>query len=561
MKTGTLIIAYTSILLLFSGWKANTWGATSLDKDNQEIKLSSKIEHVTVYQNSAKVSRSAETSLSKGTHVIVLSGLSPHINAQSMQVGIDKGATLLSAQFRQDHLRPEEMTDEQSYINDSLKWVNKQLLDLQAQRNIYEQEKNLIIGAAPKIGERESGYGVKMQSLREMADFHRSRLLELLKLTNAIDTQKETLTGIQTRLNAQMKEWNRRYQAYPPSGELVLTVSAEVGGSCRISCAYQVMSASWTPIYDLRSDGIDKGVNLIYKAQVKQNTGVDWSDVGLTVSTGNPTRSNARPILNPSYIDFVLSVSTPTSTGIAPPPVSNMYNLEAIVTDKKAKREERDDYGDGYSNTLDFKVQQNQLNVQFDIDIPYSIPSDNKDHLVKMKLFELPTEYKYHSVPKLDQGAFLLAKVTEWGQMGLLRGNANLFFEGTFIGQSPIDPFSTRDTLLLSMGRDESISIKRTLVTDQSSKKIIGANMKETKTIEISIRNNKNEQIDIDVLDQIPVSKNKDILVKLIEEDGAEHTEEYGKLLWRLNLLPNSSKKIRFTYTIKRPKNKSVRVY
>jgi uncharacterized protein (TIGR02231 family) len=201
-------------------------------------------------------------------------------------------------------------------------------------------------------------------------------------------------------------------------------------------------------------------------------------------------------------------------------------------------------------------VRDHQLAVEFEINLPHDIASDGKNHLVNMKSYELPATYQYHAVPKLDVAAFLLAKITNWGQYNLLTGTASIFFEDTYIGKSVINPNITSDTLLLSFGRDDQISVKREKLKDNTATKSIGQNTKETVTHKITVRNNKGMPFNIEILDHIPITRNEDIEIKLLESEGADFTESYGKLLWRLNLEPGETKEVEFSYEIKYPKGK-----
>ncbi|MFK7908173.1 MAG: DUF4139 domain-containing protein, partial [Chitinophagales bacterium] len=203
-------------------------------------------------------------------------------------------------------------------------------------------------------------------------------------------------------------------------------------------------------------------------------------------------------------------------------------------------------------------LNQNQLNLSFEVQLKQSIPTDGQYHLVDLKDYEIDAEYDYHTVPKLDEGAFLLAKITNWGNLNLLAGNANIFFDDTYIGQSFINPATTADTLLLSFGRDEQIQIKRMELNDLSETNFLGNKRTETKTYEISVRNNKGTTAHIEILDQIPISQNENIEVKLIGKDGAEYTEKYGKLLWRLDIPAGQTKKIKLEYSVKYPKGRLV---
>jgi uncharacterized protein (TIGR02231 family) len=192
-----------------------------------------------------------------------------------------------------------------------------------------------------------------------------------------------------------------------------------------------------------------------------------------------------------------------------------------------------------------------------------SIPSDGEEHIVRVQESDMKAIYEYHSVPKVDPAAFLLAKITDYGQYHLLPGRASIFYQDTYVGQSMIDPRTVGDTLLLSLGRDEAITIKRTKPVDvKSEKKIIGDTKKEVIEYEITIKNNKRAPISIEILDQVPISRQKDIEIEVDEKklSNAEYNSTYGKLLWKVNIEGNSSKKIRFGYILKYPKNQTIGV-
>jgi len=172
--------------------------------------------------------------------------------------------------------------------------------------------------------------------------------------------------------------------------------------------------------------------------------------------------------------------------------------------------------------------------------------------------FKIPATYRYHTVPKLDQSAFLLASITNYGQYNLLSGQANVFFGETFIGQVFLNPDITADTMLVSLGRDERIVVKRTRVQDKISRKLFSGSQKDTYAYETVIRNNKGFPIEIEILDQIPLTRRKEIEVELLEKDGASYNETYGKLIWNFTIKPNESRKLKLSYSVKYPEGKKV---
>ena len=203
-------------------------------------------------------------------------------------------------------------------------------------------------------------------------------------------------------------------------------------------------------------------------------------------------------------------------------------------------------------------VNDNQMDVTFNIDIPYDMPGNGKQQSVALKEFPVNTIYKYYAAPGVDKEAYLLGEVADWESLNLLAGEANIIFEGTYIGKSVIDPNTTQDTMNLTLGKDKRIVIKKDKLKDFSSVKFLGSNKKQTMTYEITVKNNKKEPILLLLKDQYPISTNKDIEVELLQSTDAEVNTDLGMLNWKLNLAPGEQKKVRISYSVKYPKDKLI---
>jgi uncharacterized protein (TIGR02231 family) len=137
-----------------------------------------------------------------------------------------------------------------------------------------------------------------------------------------------------------------------------------------------------------------------------------------------------------------------------------------------------------------------------------------------------------------------------------LPGDANIIFEGTYVGKSFIDPSSTLDTLNLTLGRDKRVVIKKEKLIDYSSTKFLGSNKLQRFTYELTVKNNKNDTVRMTLKDQYPLSTNKEIEIELLDDGGASFNSEIGVLTWKLELAPGEVKKVRFSYSVKYPKDK-----
>jgi uncharacterized protein (TIGR02231 family) len=155
----------------------------------------------------------------------------------------------------------------------------------------------------------------------------------------------------------------------------------------------------------------------------------------------------------------------------------------------------------------------------------------------------------------MDKDAYLLAEVADWQNLDLLPGDANIIMDDTYIGRSLIDPNSIADTLNLSLGRDKRVAIKRSLIKELSSLKTSGKESKQVFTYELTVKNNKLTDVNLLLKDQYPLSNIKEVTVALEDGHEAMVNPETGVLTWKIDLKPGESKKVRFSYTVKYPKD------
>jgi len=175
-----------------------------------------------------------------------------------------------------------------------------------------------------------------------------------------------------------------------------------------------------------------------------------------------------------------------------------------------------------------------------------------------MKTYEVNVDYQYYSIPKIDKNAFLIAYADNWEKLNLLEGEANIYFEGTYIGKSLLDTRFITDKLKISLGRDKNIIVNREKTKDFTTRQFIGSKKQENRAWNISVKNNKSQKISISVFDQIPVSTLEEIKVELDKSNTGKFNEETGEILWKFELNPNLSKNLQLRYSVKYPKNREL---
>lgn len=205
-------------------------------------------------------------------------------------------------------------------------------------------------------------------------------------------------------------------------------------------------------------------------------------------------------------------------------------------------------------------VKQKQTTVEFTLDIPYTVPSNGEDYAIIIARGDMAAQYEYRAVPKIEEAAYLNAKIADWTNYNLMSGEINLYFENTYIGKSALDTSIPSDTLQISLGRDQNVQIQRTPIEEFRKRNFVGNKQIDERAYRISVRNGKAQPINIQIADQIPISRNKDIDVEQVEVSGGVLNEETGKVVWELQLAATAEVQKLIAYRVKYPKGRYVLV-
>lgn len=507
--------------------------------------VDSKITDVTVFLNKAQVSRVVKTKVEAGKTNVIVTGLSSQLDPQSVQVSGKGGIIILGTSHRQNFLSEFNLPKPLRMLKDSVETLQRQIVLEQSQKEILNKEEQMLL-SNQKIG--GANQNLTVTELKGMADFYRTRLGDIVSLRMKQDEKIKKLNERIAKLNTQINSENELYRRN--TSELVVSVSAEVATAIELQVRYVVANAGWSPVYDLRAADTKNPVQLSYKANVFQSTGEEWSNVKLKLSTANPNLSGQKPELNAWYLDFYYPIAYEMAKrkSMAGAPAAPLKEMTA-----------EDDFEMKVASVADYVTTiQTALNTEFDIALPYTVASSARPVVVDIRNYDMKADYIYSVAPKLDADAFLMARATGWEEFNLLPGEANIFFEGTFVGKSFIDPNSIQDTLAVSLGRDKRIVVKREKLKDLTSKSFLGSSRKESYSWEISVRNTKTDAVKIIVEDQVPVSQNTQIEVTTVDLGGAKYNKDTGKLTWEVELTPNETRKLVYKFDVKYPKDKQV---
>lgn len=583
-------------------------------------------ESVVVFIDGAQVTRTKTVNLPQGNSTLRFVNLSPYMDAKSMQLKGDGNFTILSVNHQ--YAYPDSVLQSQE-----LSKLEKQIADLRNQIN--EKQNELEVAQAEKKFLTDNstlhanGQSTSLALIKEFAAYYSSRLSQINTKVLQINNQLNQLNQELQQLNQQQAQLKGK-----PSdrmSEVIVSLNAPTATKAHFELTYFVGNAGWFPSYDIRSNGIQQPINLLYKATVRQNTKEDWKNVRLTLSTSLPTQSSIAPKLQTYWLDYGLTSpvyttqSTNTITGVVfdengkPLPGANVsvkgttigtitdmagqYSLvlpqpnatllfsyvgyvqqeqtasqpqlnihmrpttemlaeTAIAEDcymamapTTPKMLARANKAYGSSAQLEVESTTTQTAMEFEIEMPYTLLSSNKPLNVEIGRYEVPTSYLYECTPKIDKDAFLTANITDWTKLNLIDGEANVYFENTFVGKTLINTAQASDTLSISLGRDKNIIVKREKTSNYTQRKTIGVNITETKAWTFTIKNTKPEDMDIRIYDQIPVSSNSTIEVTAEETNGAILNNQNGILYWQIQLQSNEQTSRQLRYKVKYPKN------
>jgi uncharacterized protein (TIGR02231 family) len=539
----------------------------------------SKISKVTVYSQGAQIYRKSSYSISSGLTQVIIEGISPRIDPKSLQVKATGNVIILDSKYGVHYPEPEEselkgiplkVQKQINSLKDSITDINFIIREIQDEIDVYVATKNILLnnGAIRGKGKVNDSIGL----LKEAVDYYTIKMMEVNKKIQKLNRKKaievEGRNGMNTRLNDLQNYLQNSGMKPKPQGpvhRVVITLSADAAAKGKIDISYLVANAGWTPMYDLRSEPKAGKINLNYKAQVFQNTGIDWEDVRLNISTNNPYQNKTKPTLHPWYIDYYAyrqqtyknnnlgsnrgrnsakseAYSSPQPTSIA----EDSYALEELVVTDAIT-------ANNFVNVVDHVIS-----AEFQIDLPYTIKSNNEQHMILVKNEDLKADFKYYTVPKYDASAYLVAELSKLDELQLVPAKANIFFDGSYIGETYLDPTSMEDTLKLSLGKDPNIIIKRTLLEHECKDKVVGSNSEKTFAYSIEVKNLKSTSIDLVVQDQIPVTTNPDIHVTAKELSKGKLKERTGLVEWEFTLKSKVKKDIEFIYEVKHPKDQKV---
>jgi len=523
----------------------------------------SRVTDATVFFNGAELTHTARAQLSRGENQIVIEGLSPYIDANSLKIKVSDNVVVASSEFSVDYLKSaRDVTPLLKELQAKIAAKNEELGKVEVDIRINDNMISLLReGITKNVSGSEKGLGT--DELKKTLDYYKSKSEELesekVALNNRRNTLRAELQTLQNQYNQESVKGNKT------SGVLRLNLSSPKDVNASFEVVYYTSNAGWEPYYDINITNTDKPVSIIAKSKVKQTTGLDWEKVKLTLSTSVPNNGKVAPLFNawflkPIVMESWISSGNPVDAGkIRIRGISSVASEDAVQNSYSYKESAESQIVLSESTMQDYIVaNDNELNVTYAIELPYTIPGNGKEQNIDLMVKETSAEYKYYATPKLDTRTYLIAEIGDWQKLGLLSGVANLTYDGTYVGQTYIDASSTSEKLTLTLGTDARVAVKREKLQDFSSTRTIGSDIQQVFTYRITVKNNQTRPVKLVTKDQYPISTQKNIEVTLRTKETTKWTanvEQLGVVTWEEELAPGESKTYDISYSVKYPKS------
>jgi hypothetical protein len=346
-------------------------------------------------------------------------------------------------------------------------------------------------------------------------DYHRQEMFQLDELETELEERLSALTETVTVLESNLRKTKNKNtkEKFTKTRAVsilvnVLSLSQETargggggeregegGGEGRpvhLLLSYVVSNATWSPSYDLRIDTVRSVMDLTYFAEVTQQSGEDWTDCEVSLSTSNPAIGSSPPPLPTRSIDWSYNCSQgdPLLPGRAARG-NNKFNSSNSINFKSSSvsrhressaHESSDDEVESVSmieeqlrpyesqtptapplpNNTDLTVSGNDAgSTTFVIPRKVTIESDNKPHKVTVTTASLTPQMVHYVSPALSAFVYLQAKTQNTSPYPLLPSQrVAVFLDGNFISTTSVKQTSSGEYFNVFLGVDPTVKVQ-----------------------------------------------------------------------------------------------------
>ena len=537
----------------------------------KDLETKSNITDVTVYNDRALITRVSENTLEIGEYNILFK-IPFNIDEDSLRASGTGPASLKitgSGTKIIEHMTAPDISF--SELEEKIQLLQDQQKEIQSRITLHEQKKEFLHNTAKQceiaLPQAAKNGNFDIGNLSSAADY----IFPLMEsLGEEIRNLQKNLRSLDKEIdyNNRLIEKHRR-PLMTKEKAVFVSLDIKTAGEYKIKINYVIHGASWNPVYDVRVDFKSGKVELSCLGMVSQNTGEDWQDVQLQLSTARPGMSAQPPHMQPLYVDFLKAARTeiPLQASMAPrrpkPAESDPFDMD-ISEDQETSlmslsaSMEMDNHFAAEVETAE--SQTGGTSVTYTILRRTDIPSDGDAHRQTISINDFDGEFDYITVPRIDARAFLRTKIKNVSSNIFLSGNMKIFFDNDFIGTGYLNTVAPNEVFELFLGSDESVKIERKLEeVDIGKSGLLKGNRKRTYEYKIEVQNLKNSRETITVIDQVPVSRQADIRVEFVKIKPEPYRRQKNNILfWKDTLEPEEKWEITVRYSVEHPAGTSI---
>jgi uncharacterized protein (TIGR02231 family) len=524
-----------------------------------DLDASSAVDAVTVYPDGASVTRLITLDLPAGDNSAVLKDFPLTLDPSSLRVEGEAGAKLTIGAIDAKPPRaaaPVNLPE----LDRRIEALKDQRVDLQGAINAAAARRKF----AERFAETSpAGIGDKGEA-RPIAEW-RTAFAAVGEEVASADTAIRDAERKQRELDREIARLEAdRAQKPPIKLEVRIELAAAAATKATLRVTYAVRNARWTPLYDARLDtgARDRkpALELVRRAEITQNTGEDWTNVALSVSTVRTARGGRAPDLNSLIVQY------------PPPPrasasASGAMDSARLRTAPLALAPAAKMAADALSERADEQqaaAEIGSFQVVFKIPGRVSLGASEGAKSLRVSSAMLAPDLAVRAVPVLDPTAFLEASFKQNEDAPLLPGRVAIYRDGVFVGRGQMTAAGKDETVRLGFGADDKIKIERSVVkrNEGSAGLIVTTSKTDERSFKTTIRNGHDFPIKVAIEDQLPVSENEDIQVEMLPSTTPPTTtnlrDRRGVLEWAFEARAGEVRDIGFAWRVRWPKDKGV---
>ena len=530
----------------------------------EEINADSKIKEVSIYPDSALITRAAGLNLKPGEYKIILADIKPEIDENSLRVSSNNNSEvkLFGAQLKREQLE-KAPAENVKKLQDEIQALQDQKKKIEDRKEVLSQEKSFLDSIRLFSGEQiPKDLVTKFPGVDEL-----QKLLAFLD-TKLNDNYTQTMQSeldireLDLKIDAKKRELSQiAGPARKMKRSIVVDLELSKAAKFDLMVSYLARGASWQPIYDARANFDKAQVELVSYALVRQSTGEDWQDIDINLSTAKPSIGGNLPYVAPwilrPYQPMLMKAKGFLGSRMADTSQTQAFNVEALnAAPGIGGLEEKEEVS--YS-----QAQEKGTAVVYKLNKRASVVSDATEHKLPVSAQMLAADFKYSIFPRRIASAYLGSRVRNAANLQLLNGRVNIFLDGDFVGASSIETIGPGEEFDLYLGADENVKVKFEQIDKKVDETLIGGIPSPDRRInftnKITLENYKSKDIKVHLFETMPVPENDKIKVKIgnvnIAPNDKDWKDRKGVWRWELGLKPKEKKEIIYSYTIEHPRN------